>query len=350
VHGIRLEAAIPLYLLGYASGSEVSAIGMNVQVYDDDNSGDFDHQLSWADDPDNISWKCTKQFNIVQFSEMPSSVLKTAVQQPVQGDVTVVLNEPVNTFSYGDIIQALEHVRDGKFADAEPCIDNIDADNSIIKGVLYIQIENSGKAFSYLNRVSDDPGTRIGKYVLTNKYGLADDKVALYQSYLQSADGLSSAEVKQIKDYIVIEKMKAGENYEAARLIMEILNEKTYDPVTVDGWCRDLQGLGYTKEAMDYLEEYIAEHKSGIDDQNYYLLMKREALILSQIEKYQESNAKMAEFSDDDAKLFVAQNYFFMGDYEESRRLAEEIIANGKDKKIVFKARIMIFSVDEMEE
>ena len=62
--GYTAEAAIPLYLLGYASGGEVNAIRMNVQVYDDDNSGDFDHQLSWEGDPDNVSWKCTRQHHV----------------------------------------------------------------------------------------------------------------------------------------------------------------------------------------------------------------------------------------------------------------------------------------------
>ena len=50
------------------------------------------------------------------------------------------------------------------------------------------------------------PRTRIGKYVLTNKYGLADDKVVLYQSYLQSNEGLSSVEVMRIRIILLLKR------------------------------------------------------------------------------------------------------------------------------------------------
>ena len=107
--------------------------------------------------------------------------------------------------------------------------------------------------------------------------------------------------------------------------------------------CRD---LGHTLEALVYLESYIEVNKINLSNQNNYLLKKREALILRQMEKYQESNAKLAEFSSDDAKLFIAQNYFLIGDYDKSRRISEEIISSCIENEKVLNAREIIFSIE----
>ena len=351
--GYTAEIAIPLYLLGYTSGSEIGSVGLNVQVYDDDNTGDFDHQLSWSDDPDNTSWKSTETYNVVQFSKASGAVQASASEHQA-GDVTIVLDEPINSFSYGNIISALEKMRTGKFSEAEVFIDDINADNSMIKGILYKEIENGDKAFTYLNRVSDDPDTRIGRYVLTNKYGLGDDKVALYQEYLDTNREMSNYELFQIRDYIILEKIKAGDKTGAAHLILEILNEKTYDPVTVDGWCRDLLGLGQAQQAYDYLTSYTSKLQNEVNNENYYLLTKRLAMILWKMGRYEEANDNLSMFINhpaygNEAKLLIAQNMFCMQDYKESRRLAENIKVNSTDSKTILDADLLIFSIERME-
>lgn len=344
------EIAIPLYLLGYTTGADISSIGMNIQVYDDDDSGDFDHQLSWADDPDNTSWKSTETFNIIHFNKL-SQISSSPIVQGQNSDITIVLNEPINSFSYGNIIESLEKIKNGNLEDAEVLIDGIDDSNSIIKGVLYKEIENGDKAYNYFNRVNDDPSSRIGRYIQTNKFGLSDDKISLYQEYIENNRELSSYELFQIRDIIILEKMKAGEKDIAAELIFEILHEKTYDPVTVEGWCSDLQMLGYKQEAFDYLSNYIYELNINENNRHFYLLKKRLSILLNKMGMYQEAIENLSQFSNDpvhgdDANLFISTVQFYLQNYEISRNLAGQVISNSQNATIILDAKMLLYSIE----
>ena len=335
-NGYVIEVSIPLKLLGWDTVEADRLMGMNVRVYDDDDSLRLDSVLEWADDPHSTSPISTQCFNHVFFQE--KAVFEGTVLSPEQTEATntetaveVSVGDPDEAY-YDIIFGVLRDVKnydwDAACAKLLPYQDNVWAlpmlalsQLEIGKAAMHpvIAVESSEPGIATIKRLIDDAH---------DHYVVVWAKEWLARAYRDKQD--HSAAIQYYEELIT-------EPYG-----IYVRNAKTELGLLYSD-------VGRKTEAVNLFKGEIAQFDiKGYDDPNFM----RNAILKSK--KYelalelQEEIIRLTYNSSEKQKARVekARILFYKGDYFRSKLLAEKLINSDVDSKTHLDATMILKSIE----
>ena len=328
--GYNVEISIPYKVLGWTELVPNRRIGMNVHVWDDDDGGDYDCLLGWAVDPDDISHLFTSCYNQVAFTESLEAPAthnynSNEVSENGTKEIVAVIGNPDQSLTYNDVFSVLNKLSTKDFDTAETILKS-KSDKKWSKYMLGMVQFDAGKyneSAETLSQLANDSSDRNvalwARFHLGNTYKNTGENEKARNEYetlisVINEDSGSLRIKNRILEFIAETYEAEGKFSQAAEELRKILQEKPVDwEFQYNKTLHALVRIGAYDDVINYWEKVI---------QN-----------TNEIEKQLE------------AKIEIARNCFYKGDYDRASQIAQELINSGVDSKTAFKAQMVLLSI-----
>ena len=292
--GYVVEASIPYKVLGWDQWKTGRLMGMNVHVIDDDDGGQNDGFIGWASDPDYTYFVSTKSFNQVAFTKpvnisgtVQSGQVEISKDQPQE--IMVVIESSDQDQNYDDIFSVLNQFKRQTFHG------------------------EYNTAMSILSTQNEKP------WILALS-GLVQSTNNKYMECIKTYSQL--IDKSQDKSVCLWAGLEIGRTYK--NLGENIKAEDEFDSLLFslqDNWVAEF-------EFIQKLERAGA----------YRVVIK----LLKNLINASEKEEILAN-----ARLALARNYFYIGDYDNATQLTKELINQNVDSKITLDAQMILLSINQ---
>jgi tetratricopeptide (TPR) repeat protein len=340
--GYSVEVAIPTRILGWSTFEPNRPIGLNVKINDFDGNSDKDCALIWAKDnnPDENQWH-----NLVSFN---TSVSRQKDSQPVSDlagegkNIVAVLGNPDDAQSF-DTVKAIYRAYSQKdYAETERLL-NLSSNNNYWKKFFLGNIrfntknysESSQILLSLANEAPDECLSRLALYKSGRALMRAGDKMKALEMFGKVL--LSTVELHAGLGSTIFEVLQLS--------IAELIRDEPIDSPVLK---KKDEIIG------QYTETYIKNMDViPVDVPSIFQLVK---MGLYEVKDYY-SSLRLLEKIDNTtldnkmisrAKLERARCYFYMGDYENSIQLGNDLISSFYPE-INLEANMVLLSINKIK-
>jgi len=292
--GYVVEVSIPYKVLGWEQWETGRQMGMNIRVIDDDDGGQNDGFIGWVSDPDYTYFVSTKSFNHVAFT-IPVTI--SGIGQ--SGQVEISKDQPQ------EIIAVIES------SDQDQNYDDIFAVLNQFGRQTFRGEYNT--AMSILSAQNEKPWNLA-------LLGLVQSTNNKYKECIQTYSQL--IDKSQDKSVCLWAGLEVGRAYK--NLGEDTKAEDEFDSLLFslqDNWVAEFEFIQKLERAGAY-RVVIKLLKNLINASE-----KEEILV--------------------NARLALARNYFYIGDYDNATQLAKELINQNVDSKITLDAQMILLSINK---